>query len=172
VVIGQKLASSEADVQLLAGISSRHAEIVRSDDDYFITARRPTQLNGKRVEHALLGHGDQIGLGRAVTAKFRIPSKMTPSAVLSFGPDARLSDDVRDVVLMANALIMSPRSSAHVRLAGARGEAALFFRGQRLFCQSEDGVEVDDGPQARSGEVFPGSRVAAGGLSFSIEVSP
>jgi len=170
-VIGQK--AGEADVQLLAGISSRHAEIVRTEDEYFLTAHRPTNLDGKAVERALLHDGSSITFGAAaapaVAAEFRVPSKMTPTAVLSFASDARLADDVKDVILMANALIVSSRTNAHARVTHADCDAAIFLEGEKMFCQSESDVEVDGRSVGKKAEVFPGSRVGVGELSFCLE---
>ncbi|NBD34544.1 MAG: FHA domain-containing protein, partial [Chloroflexi bacterium] len=69
--------SSQNDVVLQdAKVSRHHARIERRQAGYYLVDLHSSNgsfVNGRRVEHALLHHGDEIRLGNAVM-EFRLRS--------------------------------------------------------------------------------------------------
>ncbi|MBN1490911.1 MAG: hypothetical protein JXA69_13420 [Phycisphaerae bacterium] len=140
VVIG-RAGSGEAlaDIALMADVSSRHAEILRVDEDYFLFARKPLRVNGRGVERRLLEDGDRIELSPRARLTFRLPSKRSASAVLDLGGSLRLSGDVRRVILLNRHATLGPGDENHIVVPGARDVVGLIDRSGSLQVRAAAG---------------------------------
>src|SRR5258708_3194940 len=59
VTLGQASVKSPVDIALIADVSRHHATIQRDTEGYFLEAVRKVQVNGLRVEKALLRTSDR-----------------------------------------------------------------------------------------------------------------
>ncbi len=130
----------------MADVSGIHAEIARVDDDYFLFARKPLQVNGRLTGQRLLEDGDRIELTRHARLMFRLPSRRSATAVLDLGGSLRLAGDVRRVVLFARHATIGPGPANHIVAPGA-ATLAIFERAGNLYARatSERGAEAQSG---------------------------
>lgn len=168
VSLGRLGSSARADIPLQADIAGFHAEIVRSDDDYFLVAAQgKVAVGGQPTSRRLLAHGDVITLGAALKIAFELPSPLSPTAVLSLGMQ-RLTGDVRTVILLKEHLIIGPRENSHIVAPGSEGAVVLSLDGGALRCRSEAAILMD-GKLAASEAIVPlGAHVQVGKLTFTI----
>jgi len=167
--IGPISASRPPDLPLMTSPASPAVTLCRSDEDYFLNARVPVALNQRPVTSALLGNGDQIGIGPRCRIEFRRPNAASGSAVLRIS-GARLPwPGVREVLLMDRELVIGPGPSAHVRTREGTEQLTIQISEGRLLCRCDRPMTVDGTPAGTVAAVAPGNRVEAGALSFAIQ---
>ncbi len=132
VRLGRSGSSSENEVAFSADLEAHHAEIVRRDDEFYLTAFGPTSVNHELVRHTRLHDGDRIKLGARTRLVFNKPSEMSGSAVLRLAPRNRLAQDVSTVVLFRDTCLIGPDASCHIRTREATGRVVLFERAGEL----------------------------------------
>jgi len=115
VTIGGPTAA-DADLQLLASLSGRHATIHRDDGNYLLEAHGPTSVNQRPVtESTELRDGAEIRLGRSVRLVFHQPSVLSGSGRLSFQSDHRPSHSLDGVILVDDTCLLGPGRDCHIR---------------------------------------------------------
>src|SRR5262245_56658451 len=72
VSIGRAGSSARPDIALAADIGGLQAEVVRTDEDYFLVPQGPVEVNGKPVDRKLLADGDRIRFAPRCEATFRL----------------------------------------------------------------------------------------------------
>lgn len=135
VRIGRAGGSVAVDVGLPADVSSHHADITRSGEDYFLTTYGPTRVNGQPVTRTLLHDGDRIVLGTTGKLVFRRPSVRSESAVLALGDRCRMAHDVSKVVLFHETCLIGPSAAAHLETREGDSRVVLFEREGRLWAR-------------------------------------
>ena len=170
VLIGQPGESGEADVPILADISSRHARIVREEENYLIEAIRSVRVDGRPVQEAQwLSNGSRIELGESVKLAIRRPHPLSATARLDFLSRHRTQPQADAVLLMADACVLGPRPHSHVVCRDWTREVVLFRREEKLFCRVAGRFEIDGVPCRDQGLVLRNSRVSGDGFSFTLE---
>ncbi len=132
-------AGRDVEVAVPGDVHRHHADIVRRGEDYFLTAYAPVQVNRKRVEHALLRHGDRIALGSRVRMVFERPSSKSTSAVLRLSHRCHLAEDVGTVVLFHDTCLIGPGTTCHVQTREGDGRLVVFVRNGVLHARQTAG---------------------------------
>lgn len=158
------------DIEILAPISRHHATLHRSAEGYVLEPLNPVSRNGKPMREAEgLVDGDELEIGAGVKLRFRQPHPLSLSAVLEFTSRRQTRSAIDAAVLMADSLVLGPRTHSHIVCRNWRDEAVLFRRPGGLACRAAGNWRVDghlaNGPSAIDGN----SRVAGEDFSFSIE---
>ena len=156
------------------GISNKYVDIAspsgleRVEGDWFLTAHRPTSINGRRVESALLCDGDEVQFGRAPVCRFGTPSRLSATSVMAFSGACLPSRDTRQAILMADHVILGTDPSCHVQSSSAETRAVLFRGEDGLKCQTDGEATVNGHERETPCTVQLGDRVEADGWSFSL----
>lgn len=166
--VGRAGSSARPDVALSADIDGIHAEFLRVDHDYFLIPHGPTSVGGRQVERHLLADGDEVRLGKRSNLTFRLPSKLSPTAVLELGPGLRLEGDVRKIILLDGPLIFGSGAGCHVELKEGNGRVILSATKGGFRCRAPEPVVVDGRPSDLETTVPPGAHVEAGPLTFTL----
>jgi tetratricopeptide (TPR) repeat protein len=157
--IGRGGPGSTADLPLLADLSERQAEIVRSGEDYFVVSPSGVELAGAPVDHALLRNGDRIRLGKRVKLTFQRPSLKSTTALLDLGDGVRSVTDCRRVILWSGPLLLGGTRECHVHLGSQSGDFVLTERGGRIYVKAM-------GPGGDAAPVALGEQMTVGPLRF------
>jgi len=168
VSVGPISSSRRPDVGLMADANMPVATILRAEEDYFLRADSPVEVNGRPVTNELLRHGDRIALAARCRMKFLRPNAASTSAVLAL-TGARLGrKDVRHVVLMGRELVLGPGPSAHLRAEGLADQIVLYVRDDKLYCRSQTPVMAGGRPMDSAAGIPMDTPVRAGEVSFVI----
>lgn len=133
--IGRAGGSVNVDIALPADVNSHHADLVRSGEDYFLTAHGPTRVNGRDVTRTLLHDGDRIVFGTTGKVTFRRPSVRSETAVLVLGDRCRMAQDVSRVVLFRETCLVGPSGGAHLETREGDARVVLFEKAGRLWAR-------------------------------------
>lgn len=159
--IGRGGPGSTAELPLLADLSERQAEIVRSGEDYFVVSPSGVELAGAPVDHALLRSGDRVRLGKRVRLTFSRPSLKSTSALLDLGDGVRSVTDCRRVILWSGPVLMGGTRECHVQLGSQYGDFVLTERGGRVYVKAM-------GPGGNATAVTLGEQMTIGALRFRV----
>ena len=146
VRIGRGGGSVQVDVPIPGDLQSHHADIIRRGEDYFLDAYGPTEVNRRKVEHALLRDGDHIVLAGNAKMVFCKPSAKSASAVLRLSHRCRLPQDVSDVILFRETCLIGPVPSCHLRTHEGDGQIVVFERGGALHARQTAGKDWQMAP--------------------------
>jgi hypothetical protein len=166
--VGPVSASRPPDLALVTGAGSASFTITRSDEDYFVNAGVPLDVNDRAVSSKLLANGDRIGVGPRCRIEFRRPNAASSSAVLRISGVRLPWGGVREAILMDREIVLGASSAAHVRVSESRGAVILQATPDGLLCRAEDEIVVDGRPAGRSAKLIDGARVNVGAMSFVI----
>ena len=75
-------------------------------------------------------------LGDRCRITFRLPTSLSPTAILELGSGLRLDGDVRKVILLDGHLIFGPARGAHIVTERAEGRVILSAAGDRFRCRA------------------------------------
>lgn len=139
VRIGRAGGHVAVEVPLPAELESHHADIVRREADYFLTAYGPAEVNQQPIQHTLLRDGDRLTLGDGAKLAFHRPSAKSESAVLRLSHRCRLAQDVSDVILFRDTCLIGAGPACHVRTREDLGQVVLFERGGALYARQTAG---------------------------------
>ncbi len=143
VSIGRAACDDPADVPLISDIGERHANVTRTDEDYFLVSARDVDVAGAPTRHRLLRDGDRIVLGRKAKLTYRMPSRRSLTAVLELSDTTRMPNDVRRVLLFHQHALIGAGSGAHVPCRHAGVPLVLFERGGALWVRAKNDGHVD-----------------------------
>ena len=169
VTFGQAAPDAFVDVPLLADVSRTHAALRRDAEGYVLEAVRSVQVNGQRVEKALLQPGDRIMLGGSCQMQFRQPVPVSATARLDLVSGHRLPLAVDAVLLMADTLILGPGPQAHVEVPDLERPVVLFRQKEGLGVRYAGSLTVDGEPCRERGMLRPASSVRADHFTFALE---
>jgi hypothetical protein len=158
------------DIAILAPLSRRHAALHRSAEGYVLEPFYPVSRNGRPLREAEgLMDGDELEIGQGVKLRFRQPHPLSLSAVLEFQGRRKTQPAIDAVVLMADSLVLGPRTHNHIVCRDWKDETVLFRRHGGLACRASGAWRVDGHPAAGPTALRGNSRVAGEDFSFSIE---
>ena len=171
VVIGGPAQSADAaDLCLMAPISRRHASLLQKDESWFFHPHQTSSVSGTPVTDARgLHSGDVILLGDRVRLKFRIPSVLSASAVLDLESFHQPSQSVSGVLLMADTILLGPRSDYHVCCPEWPGLIVLFRKGGRLCCRSDISLMLNDQTVQQITDLSDGAVISTGDFRFRLQ---
>lgn len=176
ITIGPASSSRRVDVAVTADASAPIVTITRSDEDYFVQAQQPIEVNDKPVAHALLVSGDRIAVGPRCRLRFRRPNPASTSAVLDVTAGRLARGDVRQIILLDREMILGPGPAAHVRVDSLTGPAVLQRAGDGVICRAADPISIDGRPAGAEPILTPGARVTIGPVGLVLvregEVGP
>ncbi len=162
--------SSSADVTLLANISRRHATLHYESDHWRVTADHLTTVSGRTVDSAVgLRSGDQLCLADRVKLGFRVPSKLSSSAVIDFESNHRPAHTVDGIILMVDHCLLGPRCDQHICCPDWPDIVVLYVQHGSLYCRSSLPLNVDGKLVSASFPLKHGAVVDGEGLRFRIE---
>lgn len=146
VRFGRRGSSGSAEILLPGDLLAVHAEIVREDQDYFLIAHGPAEVNQRSVKRVLLRNGDRVRLGNSAKFVFAQPTSRSGSAVLNLNHECRLPDDVGTVVLFDETALIGPQPTCHVRTRDTQSQVVVFDRDGSYYVQ-----ETPSGPRGHLG---------------------
>lgn len=167
--LGQATPDGYVDVPLLADVSRLHAALTRDAEGYLLEAVRPTLVNGKPVEKALLRPGDRITLGGSCQVRFRQPVPVSATAELELESSHRLPLALDKVILMADTLVLGPTAQAHVVVPELAQPVVLFRQKDGLGVRCAGAFSIDGQPCRDRGVLGESSRVSGEDFAFAVE---
>jgi hypothetical protein len=170
LLVGQPGAAGEADIPILADISSRHARIRRDGEGYLIDALREVRVGGRKIEATgLLGDGSRIEIGSGVKFAMRCPHPLSLTARLDFVSRHRTQPPADAVLLLADSCVLGPKPHSHVVCRDWAREVIIFRHEEKFICHAAGHFEIDGVPCRNRGQLQLNSRVCGDGFSFSLE---
>ena len=130
--------------------------------------RGPATVGGKPVKRHLLADGDEFVLGARSRLTFRMPTSLSPTAILELGTGLRLEGDVRKVVLLDGHLIIGHGKGCHIETGRAEGRVILSAGAEGFRCRAPEALVVDGSPAGTDEPVPFGAHVEAGSLTFTL----
>lgn len=166
--IGPAGGAEPFDVALMADSALPAVTIERRDEDYFLEAVTPVEVNGAPVTQRLLSGSERIALSPRCRLKFERPNAASTTAVLSLSGTRLPDSDARQIVLLDKSIIVGPGSSAHIRAGRMAQPIVLHLRDNGLYARSSEPVMID-GQTARATQALPvGKQVCIGDVSFIV----
>ncbi len=135
--IGRAATDDPADVPIFSDLSSRHAEIARVEDDYFVMSPHDLEVGGMRTRQQLLKEGDRVVLARRAKFTMRMPNRMSPSARMDISESTKMPNDVRRVILFKETAMIGRGSKCHITCRSAQHDLVLFERGGQLWIRPQ-----------------------------------
>jgi hypothetical protein len=157
------------DVPLLADVSRLHATVTRDSEAYLLHALRPSRVNGKNVDTALLRHGDLLTLGGSCQLRFQQPVPVSTTARLDMASGHRLRLAVDGVLLMADTLVLGPGEQVHVSMPDLKHQIVLFRQRHGLGIRTTGTVTINGQSVRERGVVEIGDRVVGEDFSLALE---
>lgn len=169
IAIGRSGSSSGPEIALPANLAGYHAEILRSDDDYFaVSAQGTVEVDGRSISKKLLVSGDELILSPQCRLTFELPNPMSSTALLSLQKSLRIEGDVRQIILLKDLLILGPNPSCHVETRGKGEPVILSYAPEGFTCRAQEDILVKDSPAGREATIPFGAHVQVGDLTFAI----
>ena len=163
--------SPDADIQLLASLSRRHATIHRDDGGYLLEPHGPTRVNQRQAaEWTELTDGADITLGNTVQLGFHRPTVLSGSARLSFQSDHRPSHSLDGVVLVADTCLLGPGRDCHIQCPEWEDSVILIHRGGDWLVRSPRLTLEVNGKKLRGEATIGDGQIVTGpDLRFHVE---
>jgi hypothetical protein len=169
VTLGQATPDAFTDVPLFADISRNHAALTRDTEGYLLEAFRPVQVNSQPAERALLRPGDRVTLGASCQLQFCQPVPVSATARLDLVSGHRLPLAIDRVLLMAETLVLSPDSQAHICVPDLQQPVVLYRQKQGLAVRHAGAMTIDGQACRDRGVLGPNSRVVGEEFAFAVE---
>jgi hypothetical protein len=170
IVIGQPAGQTNLDLPIQADISRRHAVIRRDGGAYVLDAVQETHLDGRRIDGpVVLADNNLIVLGENVKLRFKKPHALSATARLELESNHKTQPRADGVILMADTLVLGPKSHSHIRCREWANDVILFRRGEGLLCRTTGTLEIDGEAFQQHGPIAVGSQVEGEDFSLSLE---
>lgn len=167
-----------ADLCLMANLSRRHATIERTGESYRMETAAG-EVNGVAVRgETFLKNGDVVTLGNNVRMRFRQPSVLSASAVLT--PDGpswprmftakQTPGTVDGIVLMDEVCLLGPGSDAHIACPDWDDKVILHRRNGGLWCRTSARAQMDSRVMQDAAPLTDGAVVSGDGWRFRAEL--
>jgi hypothetical protein len=169
VTLGQATPDAYVDIPLFADVSRVHAALVRDSGSYVLEATRPLEVNGHKVDKALLQSGDRVTLGASCQLQFHQPVPVSASARLDLVSGHRLPLAVNGVLLMADTLVLGAGSRVHVAIPDLPEPIVLFRNKDGLGVRHAGNLTIDGQRCRDRGLLRPTSSVTGDDFAFAIE---
>lgn len=168
ITVGRSGSSSRPTIPLNADLHGTHVEFLRVDGDYFAVARGEVRVDGKNVEKHLLADRDELLLGSRTRLTFRLPTKLSATAMLSLGSRQRLPGDVRSIVLLDEHLLIGNDGECHITVPKQSERIVLSRDGDGFRLTGPEPLVVDGRLMESVGAIPVGVRVEIGSVAFTI----
>jgi hypothetical protein len=169
VSLGRAGSSARPDVAFPCDLAGHHVEIVRTEGDYFIvTGQGTVKVNGQVSERKLLESNDTIDLSARCRFRFRLPTALSTTAVLTLRGGQRLDGGANEVLLVDEHFLLGAKDNCHVRVSGCDEPVVLRLKNGQFFCRAKETLSVDGKLMGTETTVPPGSSVQVGELTFTI----
>jgi hypothetical protein len=169
VSLGQATAEAYVDVPIYADISRLQAYITRDAEGHVLEAIRPTSVNEKAVEKALLRDGDRLRFNSQCQLNFKQPVAISSTALLHVTSRHRLPWAVDGILLLGETCLLSGSGDAHIHVPGLKKRVAIVRRKEGLAVQTAGEFEVDGQHCKDRAEVNFSSTVNTEELRFTFE---
>ncbi len=169
VTLGQASPEAKVDVALFADVSRHHATLTRDCEGYVLEAVRSVQVNGQKVERALLQSGDRVTLGTSCQFRFWLPLAISATARLELVSGHRPRLAVDGVILMADTLVMGPGAQVHLPLPDLKQPLVLYRQKDGLGVSYPGTLIINGQPFKDRGQLEPGATVTGEGFSLALE---
>ncbi len=166
--VGPVSSADRPKVGVVTDPNTPSVNIERRDGDYFLTGEHEVRINDATARQRLLADGDRVGLSPRCRFKFSLPNAASTTAVLDFSTGgARLPRaDVRQAVLLGDALIIGPAASAHVRTSQLDEPIVLQLRDGALVYKGQTPMTIDGRLPDEDGTIGLDARVCVDTLTF------
>lgn len=125
-----------ADLPFMAPIASTHAVVFRTGESHVIVPQHPLSVSGKPLtEPTLLRDGQLIEIFQDLCLKFRTPSPLSRTAVLSFPGKISPTPTLDAAILMTQTCLIGPDPQSHIVVPGVEERAILLWNGHDLTCR-------------------------------------
>jgi hypothetical protein len=167
-----------ADLCLLASLRRHHATFERLGEAYRLETREG-QVNSRAVrDETFLSSGDVVTLGQNVRMRFRQPSVLSASAVLTPEMQAwprmftagQTPGSVDGVVLFDEVCLLGPGSDAHIACRDWSETVILHRRDAGLWCRTSARAQIDSRTLHEAAPLSDGVLVSGDGWRFRVEV--
>ena len=139
VTLGKDSRQRPVDIAFTSQLELPMMQVVRVDDDYFLYADQPVQINDRSLKDKLLSDGDRVTIAGRISFRFHKPHAASNTAVLELSTSTRMAfGTARRIVLMDEAIIIGSSSDSHIVVPDAEGQVIVSNRNGRLelFAQS------------------------------------
>lgn len=170
ITVGQAMPETGVDVPIMGDISRQHFAIRREGEGYLLLPRSETRIDGRLAGAAeYLSDGALIELSGSVKLRFRKPHPLSGTARLDFESRHRTQPRCDAVLLMADTIVLGPKSNSHIVCRNWPGEVVLFATKQELKVRCAEPIAVDGRLQTSPAVVRNTSQITGEGFSFSLE---
>ncbi len=170
VVIGQAIAGSHADIQIVGDLSRQAAAIRRSGSDYLLQPLQTITVNGQAVDRpVLLNDQSEIQFGDRVRLAFAKPNPLSATATLRLASLNKLRPNVDGILLLAESCVLGPSAGSHVRCPTWSNELLMFRHGDQWFFRTLHEVEVNGKTTKGQIEITEGLRLQGDDFSLTVE---
>ncbi len=166
VTVGPVSSSARPMVGLVADPNMPVAIIERSDEDYFLRASRPVQVNDTTTGEKLLVDDDRIALSPRCRMKFNIPNPASTTGTLTLASARMICGDIRRVILMDRDILIGPAMGNHIQAGILNDTVTLFVQGEKLFCAAEHTVVIDGKPAGKRAALALNKQIRIGEISL------
>jgi hypothetical protein len=158
-----------SDLSLLAPLGRQQAVLECTGERWQLLAE-DARVGGRPIAgSAFLADGDEITLTGDVRLRFRQPSVLTPTAVLTFASGHRPSLRIDGVVLLDEVCLLGPGADAHIRCCDWTETVILFRRDGGLWVRSRGGLRVNEVSVMEAAPAGHGAVVSGSGFRFRVE---
>jgi hypothetical protein len=161
VTLGKESRGRPVDIAFASQLDMPMMQVVRVDDDYFIYADQPVQINDRMCKDKLLSDGDRITAAGRISFRFHKPHAASNTAVLELSTSTRMATGTaRRIVMMDEAIIIGSNSGSHIVVPDAEGQLILSNRNGRLEMFAQSGWNQALGAAALGKVLQPGKPVS------------
>ena len=170
VTIGQPAGSGTIELPIQADISRWHAVIRRDGGAYVLDSVHQTHVDGRRIDGPLvLADNNLVVLADNVRLRFKKPHVLSATARLEMESNHKTQPRADGVILMADTLVLGPKSHSHIRCREWANDVILFRRGEGLSVRTTGTLHIDGQEVNGHGPVAVGSQVEGEDFSLSLE---
>ena len=145
--IGNATESSDdaSRIRMLANLRTQHARFLRkSGSHWLIPSGRMRRGNVEVVEETSLRQDDAFQLGDDVQLRYRVPSPLSATAVLTIESGHRTIDGIDGIVWFQQTCLIGPGEQSHIRSPRWERTVLLYSQNGQLWCRGQPGGD----PQA------------------------
>ena len=170
ITLGQATPETTVDIPILGDLSGKHATLRRQGEHYLIEPSGEVFLDGTRIEQpTLLANNSLLTLGHDIELRFRTPHPLSATARLDFTSHYRTEPRSDAILLISQSLILGPDTHNHIVCREWPENIVLFQEENKLYCHSNQTMELDGRPFKTTTPVQCGQRISLDGCAISLE---
>jgi hypothetical protein len=160
VTLGKDSRQRPVDIAFTSQLEMPMMQVVRVDDDYFLYADQPVQINDRLFKDKLLSSGDRVTAAGRIAFRFHKPHAASSTAVLELSTSTRLAcGTARRIVLMDEAIVIGSSADSHIVVPEAEGQVIVSNHNGRLELFAQSGWNQSPVAALRN-ELHPGQPVS------------